>query len=194
MILSILIPSIPERKNKLDNLLNELNRQKKSYEVEILTSVTNKYIEGGLSVGAKRDLLVQKAKGKYLCFLDDDDYLSPDYLDSIIEYTKQNTDVITFKSFFKCDTYWSIVDMDLRYENEDCKEEYFKRCAWHVCPIRTNIAKTERFNDINYGEDWDWMQRILPKLTTHIKINKIIHQYNYSKFTSAVDEYLNTLK
>ena len=98
MILSILIPSIPERKNKLDNLLNELNRQKKSYEVEILTSVTEKYIEGGLSVGAKRDLLVQKAKGKYLCFLDDDDYLSPDYLDSIIEYTKQNTDVITFKS------------------------------------------------------------------------------------------------
>jgi len=148
MILSILIPSIPERANKLNILLDNLKTQvievNKTHptlgEVEILIDDSKKFIEGGKSVGKKRYDLIKKAKGKYICFLDDD-------------------------------------------EN-----------VWHICPIKKDIAIKEKFDNINNAEDWKWIEKIISNIKTSYKINAILHQYNHSKNTSAVDEieYINT--
>jgi len=127
MILSILIPSIPERRNKLTLLLNELYKQVSDLNrnhpslgsVEILIDDSIKFSEGGLSIGAKRDLLKQRAGGKYLCFLDDDDGITPNYVETLVRLCSEGQSIVTFRTLIKNDHYWGIIDMNLETTSND---------------------------------------------------------------------------
>jgi hypothetical protein len=54
-----------------------------------------------------------------------------------------------------------------------------KRLPFHVCAWKSEIAKSELFIDINYGEDWDWCKKLLLKTKTEFKINETLHHYIY---------------
>lgn len=200
MKLSILIPSIPEREHLLNKLLSNLHSQIDYInevhpaigEIEILIDNSDKFLNGGKTVGEKRDFLVQKAVGDYLCFLDDDDEVPFNYCETLLRAMAKDVDVITFNSLFKCDTYWSLIDMSIKNKNKEATPNgVTKRSAWHICPIRSIIAKKHRFNKINNAEDWDWMERVLSDIKTEHKLKIILHQYNHFKSISAVDEIEN---
>lgn len=197
MILSILIPSIPERKcllNKLvANLMEQRNKMAQEHPtiggLEIIIDDTKKYLEGGKSVGQKRNDLVQSAMGDYLCFLDDDDEIPNNYVEILVRAMAHGSDIITFNSLFKCDTYWSLIDMSLRNNNEEATPNGVTyRNAWHICPMKSELAKKHQFSNKNNAEDWDWMQRVLGGVFTEYKLNVILHQYNHFANVSAVDE------
>lgn len=195
ILLSILIPSIPERSEKLSKLLSILNEQIQKVEttnlqIEVLTDSSAKYLYGGLTVGAKRDLLVQKSQGKYVCFLDDDDMPSPRYVSAIISMCETNADVCCFRTFVKLDDYWGLIDHSLdNPENQQMKSHNTTyRKPWHINPVKSEYAKKHHFKDINNAEDWDWMYRVLDDLKLQAKTNEILLQYNHSSKTSAVDE------
>ncbi|HEU5290536.1 MAG TPA: hypothetical protein VFU05_07850, partial [Cyclobacteriaceae bacterium] len=62
MILSILIPVIPQHENDFRILLEHIKKQiKDESQVEILWSITESQINGGISSGKKRQLLLQLA-------------------------------------------------------------------------------------------------------------------------------------
>jgi glycosyltransferase involved in cell wall biosynthesis len=198
MILSILIPSIPSRRNQLVALLAELYKQQSSLNtthptlgsVEILVDDSISFREGGLSIGGKRDLLLKRASGKYLCFLDDDDNVTPNYLETIVRLAQGNPDIITFRTLIKNDHYWAIIDMDLdnRRNDEVNPNGLIRRTPWHICPVRADIAKSEPFSvDLNHNEDWDWMGRVLMKVATDAHTNMILTQYNHSEAGSEAD-------
>lgn len=199
-MLSILIPSIPERAERLTTLIKELEKQieycyhihKSLGGVEIVVDDSKRFISGGLSIGFKRNNLLNIATQKYICFLDDDDWISPDYIETLLRLCSQDKDVCTFKSFFKCDSYWTVIDLGLNNENEDATpENEVKRNAWHICPVKREIAVEVVFNGLNYGEDWDWMGRVLEIVKTEAKSNRIIHNYNHSKIDSEADKIVN---
>lgn len=197
-ILSILIPTIDERREMFNTLYRELDNQAeacwKSHpslgSVHIATHHGPKFINGGTSVGEKRNGLVQGARGKYLCFLDDDETISPDYVETLLRLCYQDKDVCTFRSLFKCDTYWTVIDMSTQHsENEQATpERIVKRRAWHICPVKSEYAKQEQFKNINNAEDWEWFERVSQRIVTQAHTDRIIHQYNHSSKTSAVDE------
>jgi len=92
-------------------------------KVEILFDSSKKFLKGGLSVGAKRDALKCRATGDYLVFVDDDDIVAPNYLESVLRLSESNADIITFRSLYKSSTYWVIVDMNLNHsENEQLND------------------------------------------------------------------------
>lgn len=196
MILSILIPSIPEREKQLSKLVSELNWQITNVkglhpslgDVEVLIDSSKRYVDGGMTVGAKRNKLVQSATGKYLCFLDDDDLIAPNYIEELLRGCNLDVDCVGFMSIFKCDFYWGIADMSLMHDNEQAHPSVFRRKIWHVCPIRTSIAQKYSFNDINNAEDWQWMEKVYKDLKQCVSLGKVLHQYNHSQLTSAVDE------
>ena len=198
MKLSILIPTLPQRKKMFNILRKNLTAQidfvhsthPSLGQVEILFDSSKKFLKGGLSVGAKREALKCRATGEYLVFVDDDDMIAPNYLESILRLMESNPDIITFRSFYNSDNYWSIVDMNLMHsENEQMNESVIvKRQPFHVCPIRTSIAQLHSFPDINNGEDWAWMQKVLPDCKTQAHSDMILHQYNDFSTTSAVNE------
>ena len=198
MKLSILIPTLPQRK-KMFNILRKNLTAQIDYvhsthpslgQVEILFDSSKKFLKGGLSVGAKRDALKCRATGEYLVFVDDDDMIAPNYLESILRLMESNPDIITFRSLYKSSTYWGIVDMNLNHaENEQMNDSTIvKRQPFHVCPIRTSIAQQHSFPDINNAEDWGWMVKVLSDCQKQAHSDQILHQYNDFSITSAVHE------
>ena len=94
MKLSILICSVNNRiSNFLPKVLNKLTHQANLFDdVEVLTLMDNKKI----MLGEKRNILIKIAAGNYITFVDDDDNVSDDYVETLLEGIKTNCDVITF--------------------------------------------------------------------------------------------------
>ena len=198
MKLSILIPTLPQRKKMFNilrkNLTSQIDFVHSTHpslgQVEILFDSSKKFLKGGLSVGAKRDALKCRATGEYLVFVDDDDMIAPNYLESILRLMESNPDIITFRSLYKSSTYWGIVDMNLNHaENEQMNDSTIvKRQPFHVCPIRTSIAQQHSFPDINNAEDWGWMVKVLTDCKTQSHSDQILHQYNEFASVSEVNK------
>lgn len=190
--LSILIPSIPSRFRKMTNLYSKLLVECEDLPIEILCFLDNKK----RSIGEKRNDLVQLAKGEYLTILDDDDDFFEGYAKEIIEAIKSKADVITFNQKCTLDGKSFFVDFDLFHkENEPVKKDEnnnylnIKRLPFHCCVWKSNIAKSEIFANVGYGEDWHWCERLIPKCKTQYKINKVLHHYIFnSKKTEAPTE------
>lgn len=196
-LLSILIPSIPEREDELARLCDELQVQIITFgefhgsigTSEVLVDDSKSFLEGGLSIGAKREALKNKATGKYLLYLDDDENIAPNYFETVMRLCAEDKDICTFKCIAKMDNYWMTVDMSLAHtENEQANPEGIKRRPWHICPVRSYFAKLHSFEDINYGEDFKWMEQVLQHCHTEAKSNYILHQYNHSSKFSEADK------
>jgi len=203
MRLSILIPTLPQRKKMFNilykNLMAQIDFVHTTHpslgQVEILFDSSKKFLKGGLSVGAKRDALKCRATGDYLVFVDDDDIVAPNYLESVLRLSESNPDIITFRSLYKSSTYWGIVDMNLNHsENEQMNDNTIvKRQPFHVCPIRTSIAQQHSFPDINNAEDWGWMVKVLSDCKTQSHSDQILHQYNEFPSISEVNKIMSQL-
>lgn len=197
-ILSILIPSIPSRVDQLIGLVNELNRQKYLVDtvhptlekIEFVYDDSKPFKEGGLSIGKKRQKLVKEAKGKYVCFLDDDDLPAPNYLETLVRLCTQGKDVVTFRNFTTTDTYWTMIDMSLEHaeDEEATPNNIVKRRPWHCCPVRSHIAKEFPFPDTNYAEDAEWMAKVLTLCKTEAHTDMILSSYRHSSIKSESDK------
>jgi glycosyltransferase involved in cell wall biosynthesis len=67
----------------LKTLSQAFEHQIGEFPVEHLILMDNKR----RTVGEKRDALLRAAKGNYVAFVDDDDFISPDYVSLILEKT-----------------------------------------------------------------------------------------------------------
>lgn len=190
MILSILIPSIYERHHLYDKLMDKLTFQIATLKaihptlgrVEIVPHITQTWKQGGPSIGQKRHECIERAQGKYVCFLDDDDDISPDYVETLVRLCHQDKDVVTFRNFSTFDNYWMMVDMDLHHRRNEqpTPDHVVKRKPWHICPVRREYALQFEFPQINYGEDWVWFSQVLSLCKSQAKTNRVIHHYNHS--------------
>lgn len=97
MDLSILIPTVPIRKKLLDNLLSVLNKQIENNSLQNRVEIIVYEDNFEKSVGEKRNILYEKAKGKYVLILDDDDMVSDDFCVEICDViAKYDVDQICF--------------------------------------------------------------------------------------------------
>lgn len=196
-ILSILVPTIPSRRKIFRKLMDELDRQHDNIleyhwtlgEIEVLWNRSKPFLEGGLSIGEKRESLVHRASGKYLCFLDDDENIAPNYLETLLRLCQEDKDVCTFRNLSRFDNYWCVVDLSLNNPNEQSRsDDMVLRKPWHICPVKSHYAKQHPFPKSNYGEDWEWFEKVLIHCKTEAKTNAIIHIYNHSARTSEADK------
>lgn len=196
-ILSILTPSIPSRFDKWLNLTEKIFMQCEALNdmhpmlgrVQHLSDTSKSYLEGGKSIGRKREALSQLATGKYQCFLDDDEDIAPNYVETLLRLCQEDVDVVTFRSFIKNDFYWGIVDMSLKnlHNEEATPEKIVKRLPWHICPVKSEYAKLYEFEDSNYGEDFSWMAKVLTHCRSEAHTDQVLHCYNHSSRTSESD-------
>lgn len=186
-ILSILIPTTPDREKVLYELLSELHNQieKGGYDsfVEILVETDNRE----LSVGKKRQMLLERAKGKYVIFIDDDDKVSEDYLFEIMEAIKQEPNVITFNGWvetnganrenFKISKDFPYITVSDAYG----KKEYL-RYPNHLCAILRAIAIKIGYKDMRHAEDYDFAKRLKESglLKKEVYIQKDLYFYLYN--------------
>ncbi len=183
-LLSILTPSVPSRigTTSFAMLLQQLQKQIGSISVEHLVLLDNKT----RTVGAKRQALLDIARGQYVAFVDDDDSVSADYIAELLPRLASGADVVTFEQYATVDgeTGRIIFDAACRIDEPWESGGTARRRPWHVCAWRRDLAIQGVFTETNYGEDAAWVSQVAPLARNHLHIPKVLHYYRHSAETT----------
>lgn len=180
MTFLILICTLPDRHEKLKRLINSIDKQKEKYNGE----VNYKTMDHGPSMptGIKRNMLIEQNTADYFCFCDDDDHISDDYVDSIMEAIKQKPDVITFNGWY---TEHGINRRNFTirlgskyYEDPKDPKFYYHRFPNHLAVYRMDLVRHIKFPPIWYQEDFKWAEKVQRLLKTEVHIPKMLYWYD----------------
>jgi len=177
MSLTILIPTLIDRRHLLERLLTQLNPQCQEYGVKILIKEDNRE----LSIGTKRNALLDACKTDYCTFIDDDDTVASNYISEVFVGIKMGVDVIGFKGIITNDgkkPEQFIHKLGMKYESR--RGVYF-RPPNHLNPMKTEIARQIRFPETSWGEDKDFAERLAEAglLKTEYFIDGFMYYYQY---------------
>jgi glycosyltransferase involved in cell wall biosynthesis len=180
--LSILIASLKQRAEMFERVRGSIQAQVDALPdpgvVEILFLVDNQE----LSIGAKRNKLIQMAKGDYTCFVDDDDRVFGDYVVSLLEALEDNPDCVGITSlvtFNNVKGYLSCFSLGKKLEHGVANSP-----VCHLCPIKRSITTSVPFLDASFGEDANWSMRVIPLLKTINIIQQPIYHYRWHNAVS----------
>jgi hypothetical protein len=185
-LLTILIPTINTRAGLLIRLLSELNNQ--ITDSSIIIDVLMDYQDA--SIGFRRNILLNRAESKYICFFDDDDMPTQYYIESIMQGMINGYDCCSLKGIYTVNgSNPEIFEHSLKYsswktnENAVYPDVKYERPPNHLNCIKADIAKKFLFKDISHGEDNAWSDMIQESglIKSEYYINKPI--YNYLKIS-----------
>ena len=185
MILSILIPTIVGRETSYVRLANDLISQRAKVsdlnEVEIIPVKDNKEI----SIGLKRQQLIEKAKGEYVVFIDDDDSVNGQYINKIISTLKDfKPDAIGFKIECMIDgkgPFMASASNTWQDWAENKGGFKYVRTPYQKTPIKREIALQIGYKDMRYGEDYDYSKRLKESglIKSESFIDEVMYYYNF---------------
>lgn len=181
MKLSILIPTVSRRLHFYTDLINHINKQL-TEEVEIVSDMAD---VGVKTTGQKRNDLLNSAKGDYIWFIDDDDWISDTAIADILKGIETNPDSFAINGTWSENgqklTQW-FISKDLEYcaSTLDGKE-IFLRPPNHITPMKRIIALQIMFPNKSNQEDYDFCIRLKESglIQTEYKIDKPIYEYRY---------------
>jgi len=194
-LLSILTPTIEERAFDRDQISDTWG-----LVMTIETQILNAKAEGQVehlwlgdnrtrSIGAKRQALVDIARGEYIAFIDDDDDISGDYVSSLLAGIKTGADVITFRQRAIYNGLESEVHFGVNNQDEQFNPGGItKRAPWHVCAWKRSVVAGCLFGESNYGEDLVWCLQARQRIKTGFHIDSILHTYRHDARTTAAPE------
>jgi cellulose synthase/poly-beta-1,6-N-acetylglucosamine synthase-like glycosyltransferase len=182
MLLSILIPTLTDRKKKFDFICNKIQDQIQAkglgQEIEILFFEDNRKH----SIGHKRNWLIEQAVGKYIMFVDDDDDVSYDFIEKIYEGLLTDPDCISLVGIitFSGNNPKQFIH-SIKYNKYFEKDNVYFRPPNHLNPIRRDIAVKFPFKEINFAEDTDYAMRICNAglLKKEYEISKPYYYYKF---------------
>jgi glycosyltransferase involved in cell wall biosynthesis len=207
MKLSILIATIPERQKQLERLMARLRPQipdtydaDGNLEVEVIVHEELANKDGGPTIGENRQALLESATGDYVCFIDDDDFVTEDYVAQILkaidtpapginqpdtesqeDYRKRaQPDCIGIKGHYYDSPGREIPQLmfhSKRFEKWAAMLPVFERTPNHINPARRELALQVGYQDLMAGEDHKYSNRLHPLLKTEVMIEKPIYIY-----------------
>lgn len=160
--LTICIASLHTRSKLLARILGQLSSQPRSDQVEILVEIDNSQS----TIGQKRNRLINRARGQYIAHVDDDDEVSPLYLERIlgaIDTWAPTVDAITIRGE-RTDAQGkhSLTVFGYRLMRGD-RAEMANGVLWrspgHLCPIRRDLVLKVPFPEVE-PEDLVWTEQM----------------------------------
>ena len=161
-----------------ESLVKQIEENNLQTEVEIISDDRL-----DISIGQKRNHLIELAKGKFVVFVDDDDEVHPEYLKLITDTIKDNPkidcigiygemifDKIHHRKWFISITNGEWFERDL----------VFYRTPNHISPIKREIAAKCSFPDVSTGEDRVFSDVVFPLLKKEAIIETPLYVYHYS--------------
>lgn len=155
--------------------------------VEIIILIDNKK----KMLGTKRNELVDMAQGKYIVFVDDDDRIAEDYIQSLLDATNSDADCIVFNADVSINAAAPVVCFFSKDFKTDRNEvEAYYRVPNHICCVKRFLAVAARFPSIPYAEDAGYSKALMPMLNTEYKIDRVLYYYDYNKDTTEQQDYI----
>lgn len=161
--LTICIATLPERRRPLKLLVDHLYAQmcKHPREVDIIFDSRK-----GLTTGVKRDALNRSARGHFVVAVDDDDWVSHDYIDRILAAIKANPDADCVELYGNIMIRGEsrVFHHALKYSKWSESAGVYRRCPNHLNPVRRELAVKAGYPDKTIGEDADFSFKLYPML------------------------------
>lgn len=181
-LLSILIPTLPDRIDSYGGLLKNLFKQRSTFGLEDKVQLLSICDTKEMSVGEKRNYLYNISCGRYIQYLDDDDKVAHNYLQKMVEGASTGKDVVTFKGeYHENGVYHSdfiisnLVPVDSNVGN------IMYRRPNHVCAVKREIAAQCVFPNINFREDSHYADLINKLIKTEHHIDEKLYFYIFDK-------------
>jgi FkbM family methyltransferase len=188
VLLTILIPSTTDRKTMTDNLVQELTKQitfsRAEDKVRIQVDMDNRQV----SIGKKRQRMLETANSEYVCFIDSDDSVNEFYVLNVLNALEESPDCVAINGIMTIDdkhhATWEISKDSPYRESKKGGKIHYLRHTNHLCPIKRNIALSVGYKDLKTAEDYDYAVRL--RKTNLLKTEAIIPlpMYHYDFKTS----------
>lgn len=193
--LSILMPALACRESLRLRLMEVLQPQIDQFrdQVELLVDLD----DGSHCIGRKRNELLARACGQYVCHIDDDDLVAPNYVQSVLDAIDRQPDCVGFKVQRFSD------DRDIGYSVNSLAAGFYHKeklpdgraLYWrtpnHLNPIRRDLALRCKFPEMNFGEDTAFAKQLRPHLRTEWFIDEYLYLYYYRTPMTRMHETVN---
>lgn len=176
--LSILLCTVISRANLFALLHAHILKQADGKRVEVLVACDNKEI----SIGKKRQNLLEQATGDYVCYVDDDDWVADDYVDRILAALESGPDCVGF--LITCTTNGrnpksAIASMRYKEWGENRDGYAHTRGCYHKTPCRREIALKVGFPDLRYAEDKPYARGVTARVRTEVFVPHVLYHYRF---------------
>ena len=196
---SVIIPhyNTPEH---LQRLLSELKNQKINYypETEIIViddgsdsdmSWLNSYpikkiFEPNRGAAAARNVGLRAATGRYIVFMDADDQIESNYLHTVYQLMRQGYDYALFP-FIALASGNTVA----------ARDELIGNWAVWSWAFSWNCINGEQFDEnLNVGEDLDWLKRVITKDKNGFRASEPIYRYDWNANPNSLCKLYNSGK
>lgn len=197
--ISICIPTMHSRKEMFDKLHKELMRQILGANAYNRVQIYPYRDNGQAPIGYKRNHCNIHCSGKYVIHLDDDDWVSEDYIEKLLNAIDKHpmVDCVTFDVELTYDgENPEIMHYDIKYKKNrqvvtNDGTRLRERIPSHINLIRRDKALMHSFKVIGVGatrqqrndsgSDVVWSMELVENqtLTSHYHIDKVLYYYRY---------------
>jgi hypothetical protein len=155
---SVLIPTMTGREGSLRKLITQIrekvSRAAPMLRVEYLTYFDNRET----SIGLKRQWLLERASGKYMSFVDDDDDITDAYVEDLAETIRGEYHVMRLRGQISQFTFTHSTENKIT--DTMATDQGFRRPPNHLNPMMTDVARIISFRNAVRAEDLEWTIRL----------------------------------
>lgn len=197
-LVSILIPTLIERKSVFNELVDSIYKQIKQGKYEKKVEIVSICDDRSIPLSTKRNMMQKMCSGKYFMHLDDDDSLDDTFCQSVVNhiedlpiFQKNEPDVIAFNQLAKVNGARFIVKPNInrdfrltpveRSKSNQTGYKEFERYPWQYSLWNKKFKKIYRTDvDTNAGEDVNWLKKIILEYPKNMSyIDRVLHVYNF---------------
>ena len=191
---SFLIPTIAGRESSLKNLMASIREKMARIAPDIKYEITVDFDNREVSIGMKRQRLLESAQGKYMAFVDDDDNITDEYVQDLKATIQGSYHVMRLRG--QICQYTFTHSLENKLEGVMAKGDVFLRPPNHLNPMMTDVAKIIRFGDAVRGEDLEWTIRMAKAgfLSREYSTDDSRIHYIYDMGTRTVDAHTITFQ
>ncbi len=155
---TFLIPTLAGRETSLQSLVSSIREKMERLAPHLRYKVDLAFDNREMSVGLKRQGLLEGATGKYSAFIDDDDEITDAYVEDLVQTIQGSYHVMRLRG--RIDPYTFTHSLENGLTSPMARGNVFLRPPNHLNPMLCDIAKFIPFRDAFRGEDLDWTIRL----------------------------------
>jgi hypothetical protein len=193
-LVSILIPTLIERKSVFNELIDSIHKQIKQGGYEKKVEIVSICDDRSIPLSMKRNMMQKMCSGKYFMHLDDDDELDEYFCESVVKHIEDlpifqtnEPDCIGFNQLAKVrgDRFIVIPHIKSNFNLNPApkKNGYpaYYRYPWQYNLWNEKYKRIYRTDvDTNAREDQNWLKKITLEYPKHMSyIDRVLHYYNF---------------